>query len=235
MEEKLYPALLYVFWIDPNNHTGLTSPWFAKHMTFPLGLYYPSKYYKHAINVIESRFGVTFNENDASTRSMIETAVHKNAEECLNLIAERLGSENFLFGQAPSSADALLYGFLAPLLKAPFPNPTLQNYLKASDALVKFVSRINLTYFSKVAIDFEKKRVKENTEKKSSENAEDKEEPVNYTRVAVASSVAASAMTAYAIKSGWFDIAKHVTIQLVGSDEEEEEDENYAAYNDRED
>ena len=92
-----------------------------------------------------------------------------------------------------------------------------------------------MTYFSKVATKFEKKRAKENNEKKSNENNEEKEEPVNYTRVAVASSVAASAMTAYAIKSGWFDIAKHVTIQLVGSDDEEEEDEHYAAYNDRED
>ena len=127
MEEKLYPALLYVFWIDLNNHSQLTCPWFAKQMTFPLNMYYPSKYRNHAESVMEGRFGIQFNDAP-DVRSVIETAVHKNAEECLNMLAERLGEENFLFGQGPSSADALLYGYLAPLLKAPFPNPTLQNY-----------------------------------------------------------------------------------------------------------
>ena len=233
MEEKLYPALLYVFWLDLNNHSQLTCPWFAKQMTFPLNMYYPSKYRNHAESVMESRFGIQFTDAP-DVRSTIETAVHKNAEECLNMLAERLGEENFLFGQGPSSADALLYGYLAPLLKAPFPNPTLQNYLKASNVLLKFVSRVNLTYFSKVAIEYEKKKASETQTK---QNPEDDEEPVNYTRVAVASSVAASAMTAYAIKSGWFEIAKNITIQIVGSDddENEEDDEHYAAYNERED
>ena len=235
MEEKLYPALLYVFWIDLNNHSQLTCPWFAKQMTFPLNMYYPSKYRNHAESVMESRFGIQFNDAP-DVRSTIETAVHKNAEECLNMLAERLGEENFLFGQGPSSADALLYGYLAPLLKAPFPNPTLQNYLKASNVLVKFVSRVNLTYFSKVALDYERNKASENL-KQNPDSNEENEEPVNYTRVAVASSVAASAMTAYAIKSGWFEIAKNITIQIVGSDddENEEDDEHYAAYNERED
>ena len=87
----------------------------------------------------------------------IESAVFKNAEECLNMVSERLGSTNtYLFGMAPSSADAILYGYLAPLIKAPFPNPSLQNHVKANDNLWKFVSHINLTYFAKVASDYQR-------------------------------------------------------------------------------
>jgi metaxin len=83
--------------------------------------------------------------------------VFKNAEECLNMVSERLGSTNtYLFGMAPSSADAILYGYLAPLIKAPFPNPSLQNHVKANDNLWKFVSHINLTYFAKVASDYQR-------------------------------------------------------------------------------
>ena len=68
-----------------------------------------------------------------------------------------LGSTNtYLFGIAPSSADAILYGYLAPLIKAPFPNPSLQNHVKANDNLWKFVSHINLTYFAKVASDYQR-------------------------------------------------------------------------------
>merc|ERR1719461_758854 len=105
---------------------------------------------------MESRFGIQFNDTP-EVRSMIETAVHKNAEECLNMLSERLGEENFFFGQAPSSADALLYGYLAPLLKAPLPNPTLQNHLKASVNLVSFVVRITQSYFPNTALEYDKK------------------------------------------------------------------------------
>ncbi len=46
MEERLYPALLYVFWLDAKNLAELTRPWYAKQMPIPLGLYYPvSKLY----------------------------------------------------------------------------------------------------------------------------------------------------------------------------------------------
>ena len=41
MEEKLYPALLHVFWLDSNNHGSMTRPWFFSKMSFPLKFYYP--------------------------------------------------------------------------------------------------------------------------------------------------------------------------------------------------
>ena len=30
INEKLYPAYLYIFWMDPKNHVELVRPWFAK-------------------------------------------------------------------------------------------------------------------------------------------------------------------------------------------------------------
>ena len=55
---------------------------------------------------------------DAATLQMVESAVYKKAEECLSLLARRLGEEPYFFGKSPSSVDALMYGYLAPLLKA---------------------------------------------------------------------------------------------------------------------
>ena len=62
-------------------------------MPFPLAMYYPKLYRDHAINVVESRFGIKFNENDPPSISTIEAAVFKNAEECLNMVSERLGMD----------------------------------------------------------------------------------------------------------------------------------------------
>ena len=52
MEEKLYPALLYVFWLDSNNCSKLTRPWFAKNMPIPLGLYYPVSFIINFTDII---------------------------------------------------------------------------------------------------------------------------------------------------------------------------------------
>ena len=195
-------------------------------------------YFNRAIQLIESRFGIAYNENDRAVTSMIETAVYKSAEECLIMMSERLGDQPYLFGQAPSSADAMLYGYLAPLLKAPFPNATLQNHLKACENLVKFVSRITLTYFSKIALDYEKSKLNENEDNKNNKDdksssspnknakSNDDDEPISKTRLAIAGTVAASAMTAYAFQSGFVDILRNVSIQIVTEEDDDEMIEN---------
>ena len=72
------------------------------------------------------------------------------------MLARRLGDDLYFFGKSPSSLDALVYGHLAPLLKAPLPNPTLQNHLKACVNLVSFVVRITQNYFAETALEYEK-------------------------------------------------------------------------------
>ena len=176
--------------------------------------------------MIESRFGVKFQENDPLNNSTIETSVFKDAEECLNLISERLGSGPYLFGQAPSSADALLYGYLAPLFKAPFPNPTLQNNVKAHENLSKFVSKITLAYFAKVLTSYQKEE-----QIKTEQKSDIKEDSVDPKSLLFAGFVSASVMGSYAYFKGFSN-------ELIESDDDEnddEDDEKYNIYNDRED
>ena len=93
----------------------LITSWFItllnwrQNMYFPMNMYYPSRFRKHACAVIESRFGCA--EDDPA----LETAVYKSAEETLTLLSRRLGSEPYLFGKAPSSADAVMYAHLVRL------------------------------------------------------------------------------------------------------------------------
>ena len=75
--------------------------------------------------------------------------VYRQAEECLSLLATKLGDKDFFFGQFPSSLDAVVFAHLAPLLKAPLPSAALQNHLKACTNLSRFVGRILQRYFPK--------------------------------------------------------------------------------------
>lgn len=58
---------------------------------------------------------------------------------------------NFLFSPlftfSPTSLDALVFSYLAPLVRVPFPSNTLQIHCKACENLVMFCSRILQRYF----------------------------------------------------------------------------------------
>ena len=201
---------------------------------FP-GLYYPNKFEKDAVTLIESIHGHFGEAGEIGNDTLVETNVYKNAEECLTMLSNRLGEQQFMFGRSPSSLDAVMYGYLAPLLKAPFPNNSLQNYLKACGNLVKFVVRISQNYFPNVVSAYELKDREEKKGGSSSGSGEgaaaekakkDDEEWPNETRnKLIAGVVATTAMAGYAYASGFVNM---VNIDLgggVGDDEEEEEDE----------
>lgn len=61
-----------------------------------------------------------------------------------------MGDQQYFFGRMPSSLDAIVYGYLAPLLKAPLVSIHVQNHLKACPNLVTFVARITKDLFPDV-------------------------------------------------------------------------------------
>ena len=219
MEEKLKPALLYAFWIDAKNLTELTRPWYAKKLGVPQCFYYPGKYATHATAVIEGRVGV---DADDVHRPDVEASIYRDAQECLTILSRRLGdSDPYFFGKAPSSADAIMYGYLAPLLKAPLPNPTpLQAHLKACGNLVSFVSRISHNYFPQVSIDYEKLLREDNSANVKSENNKHSDsgeviptKPLSEKlRPVMVSSFAVAAMLGYAHLSGLSGIVKDINL-----------------------
>ena len=147
-----------------------------------------------------------------------------------------------MFGLSPSSLDAVMYGYLASLLKAPFPNNSLQNYLKACGNLVKFVVRISQNYFPNVVSanelwDREEKSSSGgggggSSEATGAEKAKkDDEEWPNETRnKLIAGVVATTAMAGYAYASGFVNMV-NIDLGGGGGDDEEEEEEE-AEYED---
>ncbi|XP_023338081.1 metaxin-3 [Eurytemora carolleeae] len=177
MEESLKPALQYITWVDTKNHINLTRVWFGKHLPFPYGLFYPNRYEKAAVRLIESLYPQFSEFGEIGNDTEVETAVYKAAQECLTLLSNRLADSHYLFGMSASSVDAVMYGYLAPLLKAPYPNNTLQNYLKNCSNLVRFVVRISQNYFPKVVKSFDERGHQEQkSEQGSTEGRQEAEE-----------------------------------------------------------
>nr|KAF6441565.1 metaxin 3 [Rousettus aegyptiacus] len=77
----------------------------------------------------------------------VEAQIYRDAKECLNLLSNRLGTSQFFFGDTPSTLDAYVFGFLAPLYKVRFPKVQLQEHLKQLFNLCRFCDDILNSYF----------------------------------------------------------------------------------------
>ncbi|GAB1298435.1 Metaxin [Apodemus speciosus] len=73
--------------------------------------------------------------------------IYRDAKECLNLLSNRLGTSQFFFGDTPSTLDAYVFGFLAPLYKVHFPRVHLQKHLKQLSNLCRLCDDILDSYF----------------------------------------------------------------------------------------
>lgn len=188
LNNSLYPALLYISWMDEQNYTEVTRPWYAKILPFPLNYFIPGQFQRKAIKIVHA-----IHNYENINEEQRETQIYKKAEECMTLLSERLGENEFFFGKRPCSVDALVFGYLAPILKIPFPNAALQNYLKNCDNLSQFINRILQRYFPVL------------NEEATSEKSKDEESqdfPHKWRDIILSGIFAATAMMTYAFGSG---------------------------------
>lgn len=112
-------------------------------------------------------------------------------------------------------------------MKAPLPNPSLQNHLKACTNLVAFVGRVTQNYFSQISLDYEKKMKKISDDEKSSKNfvlaTVETFKSKEFLNRLVSCLVAGCAMVAYAHFSGLLNDFRN--IEVTYEDIEDDEDE----------
>ncbi|XP_077900411.1 metaxin-3 isoform X2 [Ictidomys tridecemlineatus] len=134
---------LHTFWVESDNYFTVTKPWFASRIPFPLSLILPGRMSRGALN----RILLTKGEPPLYRVQEVEAQIYRDAKECLNLLSNRLGTSQFFFGDTPSTLDAYVFGFLAPLYKVRFPKVQLQEHLKQLSNLCRFCDDILNSYF----------------------------------------------------------------------------------------
>lgn len=219
LEDCIHPAIQHLWWVDQQNLNQLIRPWYCKALPFPFNFYYPGKYEKHAKFMVEALYP---NKDEKAA----ETSIYSKAQKCITTLSTRLGESDYFFGSTPSMFDALVFAYLAPLLKVPLPSCRLQNHLKACTNLVKFINRILQKYFEDDYRDYEKSKIKEQEKAKLSTDIEFP----NKTRNQIFAGIfALVAMLGYAMSTGIVkvqegDFDSRSSMNFDYDDEEEEED-----------
>ncbi|KAJ8335209.1 hypothetical protein SKAU_G00408480 [Synaphobranchus kaupii] len=223
LEEKLLPALIYTFWLDSKNYVDVTRRWHAENIPFPLNFYLPNRIHGQQLE----RLRLVRGDNGLEPGDDVEKELYRDAFECMSLLSQRLGSHKFFFGDSPSSLDAYVFGYLAPLAKAKLPNGKLQQHLNSLDNLRNFCTNILTLYFPSEGRDPPSQKTSSQPEGGDCDN-----EPNRRRNQVLSVLVALGAMLGYAILTGIVSIQR---VQAQGAlesshrhqhqEEEEEEEE----------
>ncbi len=204
LEQQLEPALALHFWLDARNCIDLTRPWYAKRLGFPLAFVYPRRYLEHATALVgQAHSGASAFDNDMDF-AVTERAIVRTAEDCLRCLSQRLGDQQFMFGKSPSSLDAVVFSFLAPLLKVPVTSTAVQDLVKSFPSLTSYVSHILSAYFPRLNNDNNAKEENNGNQKKDKSDPEDNSGglAVSWTNNVAAATVAIVCMGGYAYVTG---------------------------------
>ncbi|XP_051168258.1 metaxin-1 isoform X2 [Leptopilina boulardi] len=203
LKEELFPALQFIWWVDERNFRQVIRPWYGKAMPYFLNYYYPSKYEKEAKTLMESLYPT---EDEISN---IETDVYGKAQKCLTLLSNRLGDKDYFFGSKPTTLDAIIFSYLAPILRIPLLNNALKNHLTACVNLEDFVVRISVKYFENDYRLYEKEIKMKNTSEPN-KTEEEIDFPHKSRNKILAGVFATVAMLGFAIFSGILEVVAYL-------------------------
>ncbi|CEF67384.1 Metaxin-1 homolog [Strongyloides ratti] len=133
LKKTLHPAVSYLLWNDESNYSTFTRKWYSSKMPFPTNFYRVEMRRSKELQYIKAR-------------GLSPIDIIRTAKKTITQLSKKLGDKKYFFGDKPSSLDALIFGYLAPLIKLPLPSDTLQCHLQACSNLVRFVESILSIY-----------------------------------------------------------------------------------------
>lgn len=201
IEDKLIPAVQAILWLDASNYSEVVRPVFARNCRYPINFTEGKKIHDRLNKFVTISKALEGLEDEVKIKKL-----QGEASEVIKTISAYLQDRTFLFGQKPSSIDALLFSCLAPLLKMPlFRRGVLLNEVRKTPNLVQYVDRILAKYYKEERNPDEipaKDEKQPNTQSSSNTQASEFDD-FKYDWI-LSVTVATIAMASYAINSGLF-------------------------------
>ncbi|KAK4881847.1 hypothetical protein RN001_005166 [Aquatica leii] len=194
---SLRPLLEYTFWINNCNYKRLTSAWYYNVVIFPFNHIYSSNRRKLAYGLVE---------NTCQCMDRIENVLQQEAEDCLLCLSYALEKNEYFFGDKPTSLDAVVFAYIVPAIKIPFPINPLLKALDSHPFLKRFIKRFNEKIFDKV--EQNNKYLNYTKSGLNMKYDEDEETPMSWSSKILIMGTAVCAMVLYAMSKDIIDFSK---------------------------
>lgn len=188
VQSKLRPVTEFVYWLDQRNSDDFTNLWFMKALPIPFNYVHTRRFKDKALDLLETLYPTETNLD------ILKEFLHRMATECLSALSTRLATSEYFFGTKPTTLDVIVYSYLAPLVKLPFPSNEINNIINMWPNLTNFIKRIDTAYFP----DLPKKA----KYLKQPEKTTSSEDDVSYVAILILTVSATSLILGFAFSKG---------------------------------
>ncbi|NNF15996.1 MAG: glutathione S-transferase family protein [Gammaproteobacteria bacterium] len=140
LEERLYFVLVYSRWVEAKNWEQIKQLWFS-------GL--PPVVRSVVPGIVRKGVIKTLNLQGIGRHSRDE--IYALGIKDLKGLVQVLGDQKYLLGAEPTSVDAVVFAFVANILKVPLSSP-LFDYVADQHELVSYCQRMGKKYFPEYAV-----------------------------------------------------------------------------------
>ncbi|KAI9027847.1 hypothetical protein DFJ74DRAFT_765847 [Hyaloraphidium curvatum] len=157
VEDTLHEALLFSWWLEPDNYARHASPTYSRAMPLLTRYTGPQRIRdgvrkrlrdyegSGAAPAAQAPEGAEASGPPSSRGARSE--IYAVADRCYRALSLKLGNRNFFLSDKPTSLDAVVLGHLL-LHLLPLPNPTLRDLLSRHSNLVAFCRRFRPLAFA---------------------------------------------------------------------------------------
>ncbi|KAG9324654.1 hypothetical protein KVV02_000331 [Mortierella alpina] len=121
VDENLADAILFSWFADSENYISTLRKTYSDLLPFPSRYYAPTQMKKAAIQRVQ-KYGGRIESSGSTLVDTSKTQIYDVARDCYRVLNRRLGEQDFLFGDAPTTLDAKVFGYLALQIYPEIPN-----------------------------------------------------------------------------------------------------------------
>ncbi|XP_074652626.1 metaxin-2-like isoform X2 [Tubulanus polymorphus] len=138
IENVLGNAEQFLSWAEASNANDVSKPRYGSVFPWPLNMILPwrkqlaEKQRLKALGWLEKSYEQVCNE----------------VKTCCSALAEKLGEQDFFFGNNPTELDAVMFGHIFTLLTAELPSPRMAEIISQFVTLNAFCQRVEERYFA---------------------------------------------------------------------------------------
>lgn len=165
-------------------------PLFARACPFPFGNWTPARLRRRHNEILDLIYP------NRLADQWFEFRITELCEQCFHTLSTKLGDDTFFGGNQINADDALLFGYLAPMLYVTLPPGTrMVHALRQHPSLVALVERVRIHLYADLSSDM-------NGFKSSGLDSYELPDSVSWSELIFGAVIALSSMAAYAVWTG---------------------------------
>jgi len=153
IHQDLIPAIDYLMWSHKSNYHRVTCGLFGSAIGFPMNLIWSSILkIRTTEKILNSRLSFQSMSKVKLNDEIIQSTLYSAAKRCLTSLEYILNEKEYFISDKPTYIDAVLYGYLRPIINLDFECDGLIYHIRTCSKIMELLNKIHTTYYPHLVV-----------------------------------------------------------------------------------